>query len=275
MALPADPRLLAIVGDPVSHSLSPAMHNAAMQALGIPGTYVALKAPAATLASVLSTLTTVGAAGNITVPHKEAAAGYVARKTDACARTGACNTFWVEHGVLVGDNTDVTGVSKALDQLGVSRGGRWLVLGTGGSARAVAAAAAERGAILHVQSRTHETARRFVEWARGSLALEASPAEHGAAEVVINATPLGMRDGDPLPLAPEQIGAHTVVLDLVYRRGGTAWVKAVEQRGGSRRVSDGRTMLVSQGAAAFERFFPGVHAPVEVMRAAVERALRV
>lgn len=272
MAHLADPRLLAIVGDPVSHSLSPAMHNAAMQALGIPGSYVALKTPAAALASVLSTLTTVGAAGNVTVPHKEAAAGYVTRKTDACVRTGACNTFWVENGTLVGDNTDVIGVSQALDQLGVGRGGRWLVLGTGGSARAVAAAAAERGAILHVKSRTHETARRFVEWARSALALEASPADNGAAEVVINATPLGMRDGDALPLAPEQVGAKTVVLDLVYRRGGTVWVKAVAKRKG--RVSDGRAMLVAQGAAAFERFFPGIHAPVEVMRAAVDRALR-
>ncbi|HEX4560554.1 MAG TPA: shikimate dehydrogenase [Gemmatimonadales bacterium] len=272
MARPGDPRLLAIVGDPVSHSLSPAMHNAAMQALGIPGTYVALKTPAAALASVLSTLTTVGAAGNVTVPHKEAAAGYVARKTDACTRTGACNTFWVENGTLVGDNTDVIGVSQALDQLGVGRGGRWLVLGTGGSARAVAAAAVERGAILHVKSRTHETARRFVEWARSVLSLEASPADNGAADVVINATPLGMRDGDALPLVPERVGPSTVVLDLVYRRGGTALVQEVEKRG--RRVSDGRTMLVAQGAAAFERFFPGVHAPVEVMRAAVERALR-
>jgi len=272
MARPADPRLLAIVGDPVSHSLSPTMHNAALHAMGIPGSYVALKTPAAALTSVLSALTAVAAAGNVTVPHKEAAAGYVARKTDACTRTGACNTFWVEEGVLVGDNTDVIGVSQALDELGVPRGGRWLVLGTGGSARAVAAAAAERGAILHVKSRTHETARRFVEWARTVLALEASPADSSAAEVVINATPVGMRDGDPLPLAPDQVGANTAVLDLVYRRGGTAWVRALDQRG--RRVSDGRTMLVAQGAAAFERFFPGVRAPAEVMRAAVERALR-
>ncbi|HYK10489.1 MAG TPA: shikimate dehydrogenase [Gemmatimonadales bacterium] len=272
MAPLADPRLLAIVGDPVSHSLSPAMHNAAMHALGIPGTYVALRTPAQALGSVLSALTTVGAGGNITVPHKEAAAGYVARKTDACTRTGACNTFWVEHGELVGDNTDVAGVLQALDQLGVARGGRWLVLGTGGSARAVAAAAADRGAILHVKSRMHETARRFVEWARKSLALEASPEPDGAAEVVINATPLGLRENDPLPLQAEQVGKSSVVLDLVYRRGGTAWVKALGK--GGRRVSDGRAMLVAQGAAAFERFFPDVHAPVEVMRAAVERALR-
>jgi len=272
VAPPAEPRLLAIVGDPVSHSLSPAMHNAAMQALGIPGTYVALKTPAPSLATVLSALAAVGAAGNVTVPHKEAAAGHVARKTDTCERTGACNTFWVEKGALVGDNTDVAGVGQALDRLGVSRGGRWLVLGTGGSARAVAAAAAERGAILHVRSRSAETARRFVRWAQERLALQAHEATDDSADVVINATPLGLKESDALPLAAARVEAKAVVLDLVYRRGGTAWVRALEQ--GGHRVSDGRTMLVAQGAAGFERFFPGVHAPVEVMRAAVERALR-
>jgi len=272
VAPPAEPRVLAIVGDPVSHSLSPAMHNAAMQALGLPGSYVALKTPAQSLATVLSALAAVGAAGNVTVPHKEAAAGHVARKTDPCERTGACNTFWVEGGTLVGDNTDVAGVGQALDQLGVSRGGRWLVVGTGGSARAVAAAAADRGAILHVRSRSPETARRFVRWAQERLALQVHEATDDAAEVVINATPLGLKEKDPPPLEPGRVGAHAVVLDLVYRPGGTAWVRSLQD--GGRRVSDGRTMLVAQGAAAFERFFPGVPAPVEVMRAAVERALR-
>ena len=271
MAHPAEPRVLAILGDPVSHSLSPAMHNAAMHALGIPGAYVALKTPAASLATVLSALTAVGAAGNITVPHKEAAAGHVTRKTDTCERTGACNTFWVEQGTLVGDNTDVAGVGAALARLGVARGGRWLVLGTGGSARAVAAAAADAGAILHVRSRRAETARRFVAWARERLALEAREAADDSADVVINATPLGLKDQDPPPLEPKRVDRGAVVLDLVYRRGGTAWTRSLEP---GRRVADGREMLVAQGAAAFERFFPGVRAPVEVMRAAVERALR-
>lgn len=272
MAPPAETRLLAILGDPVSHSLSPAMHNAAMHALGIPGAYVALRTPAASLGTVLSALTAVGAAGNVTVPHKEAAAGYVARKTDGCERVGACNTFWVEGGLLVGDNTDVAGIRTALARLGVSRGGRWLVLGTGGSARAVAAAAADSGAILHVRSRTAETARRFVEWARDRLALQVRAAADDAADVVINATPLGLKDRDPMPLDPERIDRGAAVLDLVYRPGGTAWSRAASRAG--RRVADGREMLVAQGAAAFERFFPGVDAPVEVMRAAVERALR-
>src|SRR5213083_2041411 len=99
------------------------MHNAAIRALG------------------LEALAAVAAAGNITLPHKEAAERYVARKTDVCARAGACNTFWTENGVLVGDNTDVTGIATCVKRL-ADGAGRWLVIGTGGSARAVAIAAA-------------------------------------------------------------------------------------------------------------------------------------
>src|SRR6266516_4652929 len=146
----ASTRLLAVIGDPVAHSLSPSMYNAAIRVLGLDAVYVALRTPAPTLATLLAALAGAGGAGNVTVPHKEAAERCVARKTDVCARVGACNTFWTEHGALVGDNTDVAGILACLRQLGVDGGGgrgggggRWLVVGTGGAARAVAVAAAE------------------------------------------------------------------------------------------------------------------------------------
>src|SRR6267154_4257670 len=135
----ASTRLLAVIGDPVAHSLSPSMQNAAIRVLGLDAVYVALRTSAPELTTVLAALAAVGGAGNVTVPHKEAAERCVARKTDVCARVGACNTFWTEDGVLVGDNTDVAGVHAALAALGAA-GGRWLVIGTGGSARAVAIA---------------------------------------------------------------------------------------------------------------------------------------
>src|SRR5439155_1133056 len=135
-------RLLAVIGDPVTHSLSPAMHNAALRALGLDAVYVALPTPAEALPPVLAALAAVGGSGNVTVPHKEAAERCMARKTDLCARVGACNTFWTERGELVGDNTDVPGVLACLRQLGVDGARRWLLVGTGGAARAGDAGAA-------------------------------------------------------------------------------------------------------------------------------------
>src|SRR5882762_263095 len=126
-------RLLTVIGDPVTHSLSPAMYNAAFRALGLDAVYVALRVSAKELPKLLAMHAATGGAGNVTVPHKEAVERSVSRKTDVCARVGACNTFWTEDGGLVGDNTDVVGVAAALDQLGAThKGERWLVVGTGG-----------------------------------------------------------------------------------------------------------------------------------------------
>jgi shikimate dehydrogenase len=271
----ANTRLLVVIGDPVAHSLSPLMHNAACRALGLDAVYVALRVPAEALAAFLAAQPATGGAGNVTVPHKEAVEGSVARKTDVCARVGACNTFWTEAGALVGDNTDVRGVRSALDQMGVGRGGRWLVIGTGGSARAVAAAAADCGAALSVRSRNAGRAAQFAAWANGLGGGVRTEVAMGPVEVdvAINATPLGLAGHDPLPADPKDLPGVRVGLDLVYARGETRWVHAL--RGHGVTAQDGREMLLHQGAAAFGRFFPGTAAPIDVMRAAVERALRV
>jgi shikimate dehydrogenase len=277
MEIGGNTRLLAVLGDPVAHSLSPRMHNAACRALGLDAAYVALRVPSASLPQVLDALRSVGAAGNVTVPHKEATERHLTRKTDVCARVGACNTFWSEGGELVGDNTDVQGIRAALNDLGVSGGGRdarWLVAGTGGSARAVAVACADAGGVLRVQSRDRERARAFVRWAE-SIGARAAAADEEPVDVAINATPLGLRDQDPLPIATALNGSRAprfrAALDLVYARDGTRWVRAVRAAGIP--AQDGRSVLVHQGVAAFARFFPAQPAPVEVMRAAVERAL--
>jgi shikimate dehydrogenase len=248
------------------------MHNAACRALGLDAVYVALRVPADSLAPVLAMQAAVGGAGNVTVPHKEAVEGSVARKTDVCARVGACNTFWTEAGALVGDNTDVAGVSAALDAIGATHHGeRWLVIGTGGSARAAAVAAADRGATLWVRSRDAARAKAFAKWASGigvPTTVADGPIE---VDVAINATPLGLAGHDPLPIDVNHIPGVQRALDLVYAPGETRWVHALRERGIE--AADGREMLVRQGAAAFERFFPNVAAPVEVMRAAIVRAL--
>src|SRR2546425_974588 len=132
MEIGASTRLLVVLGDPVAQSLSPCMHNAAIRALGLDAAYIALQTPATALPTVLQALAAVGAAGNVTLPHKEATERYVARKTELCARVGACNTFWTEHGALVGDNTDVPGVRAALHALGGGGGGGGGGAGAGG-----------------------------------------------------------------------------------------------------------------------------------------------
>lgn len=191
------------------------------------------------------------------------------RWTGAAKRsTGwACNAFWGENGECVGDNTDVPGVLAALDDLEAPPGG-WLLVGTGGGARAAVGAARDRGAPVAVVSRSADRGRRFLEWA---AAHGVAAAEPGGCTTVINTTPLGLAPKDPLPLATPP-SAAAVALDMVYGRDETAWTRAMRAAG--LRAADGRTMLVAQGAAALERWFPGVRAPVEVMRAAVDARLR-
>jgi shikimate dehydrogenase len=260
-------RVFAILGDPVAHSLSPAMHNAAFRVLGLPAVYVALRCPPGHVAGLIRALSHAGGGGNVTVPHKEVAAESVDRPEPAVERLGACNTFWGDDGATVGDNTDVPGLLAALDDLEPPPG-PWLVIGTGGAARAVVGAARERGAAVAVASRSADRRRRIEDWARG-IEVAVGPPE--SCTTIVNTTPLGLTRGDPLPLATPPEGA-TVALDMVYTRGETPWIRAMRAAG--LRGADGRSMLVAQGAAALERWFPGVRAPVEVMRAAVDAGLR-
>jgi shikimate dehydrogenase len=268
----AKTRLLAVIGDPVQHSLSPAMHNAACRALGFDAVYVALRCSADSLPGLLAACAAIGAAGNVTVPHKEAAERCLTRKTDLCARVGACNRFWSDDGQLVGDNTDVAGVLASLRQLGAEDASQWLLIGTGGAARAVAVAAADARAALYVMSRDAGRGEQFVAWARTRGADAHAARGDMAPEVAINATPIGLKESDPLPLDTSRVQGVRAALDLVYAPGETRWVRLLRAAGVT--AQDGREMLVQQGAAAFMHFFPGADAPMEVMRAAVNHALR-
>ena len=261
-------RLFVLLGRPVGHSLSPAMQNAAFQALGLDAVYAALDCREEDVPAFARTLAAGGGGGNATVPHKGTLATALARPAPRVARLGSANVFWGDDGELAGDSTDVDGVLEALKALEAYTASTWLVIGTGGSARAVVGAAIERGARVAVSSRTAERALEFSGWAKGLGAELGLLAE---AEVVINATPLGLQDHSPLPIALEMVPRAKWALDLVYRRGGTEWLRHCRSRG--LRAADGREMLVAQGAASLERWFPKARAPREVMRAAVARAL--
>jgi shikimate dehydrogenase len=261
-------RVFAILGDPVLHSLSPAMYNAAFRALGLSAVYVPIRCSSRDLPGLLGGLARSGGGGNITVPHKELAARLVQDASEIVREVGACNTFWRHAERVRGDNTDVEGVGEALRVLGVT-GGSWLIAGTGGGARAVVAAARRAGASIAVQSRDPARQAEFSDWARQRGVSVVAPEQ---CTVLINATPLGLRRGDPPPIPESAAPAAEFALDLVYAPGSTPWVVACRRRG--LRAADGRELLVAQGVAAFRRWYPDTAPPVDVMRAAVHGALR-
>lgn len=271
-------RLLAVVGDPVAHSLSPAMHNAAIRALGLDACYVALRTTAPAFPELVRGMLADGGALNVTAPFKQLAAQLVVRPTDAVRRTGSCNTIWGDPDAPHGDNTDIAGIRAAalalLDAL-VPR--LAIIFGAGATARSAAVAVVQEWpeADLRVVSRARERSEAFATWAKGA-GLRCAPwaaSDYRRVDLLISTTPVLPTDSneepepdperDPLPVQ--------AMLDLVYARGETPAVRAFRQRGA--RAADGRGVLVAQGAAAFERFF-GVEPPVEVMRAAVDDALR-
>jgi shikimate dehydrogenase len=245
-----------LLGHPVAHSLSPALQNAALGRAGIPMTYEAIDVAPAQLATVAGLLRDAEGAGNITVPHKEAFAALCHRRSPVADRVGAVNTFWTESGELVGDNTDVGGFDAAVRRhFGAAHErGTVTVLGAGGSAAAVLAAA-ERwgGARVHLVARTRTRADAMaVRFARIATAFDDAADAVREATLVVNATPVGLH-GNDLPLDPALLPDGADVFDLTYRRGETPWVHACRARG--LRAADGLAMLVEQGALAFERWF--------------------
>ena len=206
----------------------------------------------------------------MTLPHKELAFQVVERWTAAAERTGACNTFWMSEGELWGDNTDVEGFEAAVQELlgGAPAGLRVLVLGAGGAARAAACALLDRNAQILLVNRSRKRAEVLAaQFGRPDLLRLAGALPEGGFDLAVNATSLGLREDDPLPLPDDvRIGA---ALDLVYKAGETRWIRRLRARGIP--AADGREMLLRQGAAAFRRWF-GREPDVEVMRRALSVA---
>lgn len=273
----ASSRVFAVVGDPVSHSLSPVIHNAAMRAMGLDGIYVAIRARADELAGLVKGLARAGGGGNVTLPHKEKAVSLVEAATPAVRRTGACNTFWLKDGLIQGDNTDVEGFSRAVAVFvgPAPRLGRVLLLGGGGAARACLVGLLDLGVgEIHLLNRTLERARVVARRIGGSKVrvLEDPRALSGEAyDLVVNATSLGLAAGDPSPLSFDLLGRVGAAMDLVYGPRPTRFQE--EARQGGIRVTDGLEMLLQQAAVSFEGWW-GVPPPLPVMREALEKAAR-
>lgn len=265
-------RLIALLGDPVSHSLSPRMQNAAFAAARLDALYVALRCATDDVPGLIRGIARAGGAGNITVPHKGVAAGAVEDPTPAVLRTGSCNTFWLEDGRIRGDNTDVAGFLSAVRRIVPPlRSARVLLLGAGGAARAVVAALLEEGVNeVAVRNRSRIRADALLAAFPDSSALHLAPDDQALRrerfDLVVNATSLGLHPGDDSPLDLSMLPRVGAALDLAYLPGETSWVRSARALGIP--AADGLHMLVGQGAAAFERWW-GQPAPVEAMRLAV------
>jgi shikimate dehydrogenase len=278
MTAPAGPgsatRVFALLGDPVRQSRSPAFQNAAMRHAGIDAVYVALPCAGPDVPAVMRTLARTGGGGNVTVPHKGAAAACLDRASDLVRRTGACNTFWGEEDDLCGENTDVAGfASAAAELLPDPRGARVLIVGAGGGAAAAACALLDAGAErVTLLNRTPARARSLaVLLDPAARVLEiATPGGYladRAFDLVVNATSLGLRDDDDLPVDLRILRGARGALDLVCGAGReTRWVRHARELGVP--AADGTAMLLAQGAAAFRLWF-GIEPPAAVMDGAL------
>lgn len=261
----ATTRPVVLLGDPVDHSLSPLLHNTAFRELGLDLTYLALPVPRGAVAEVVGALGTVGCAGaNVTVPHKLAAFEACDELTEAARTTGAVNTLWWVDGVLHGDNTDVSGFGRVLDEAGGD--GPAVVLGTGGAARAIAVALDRAGFAVTVVGRRVAAAVEVAALV-GADAVDLDDAGRveevvRAAGVVVNATPLGMH-GEALPTAFMQVGEGQIAHDLVYADATTPWLASAADNGAM--TVDGRALLAAQAEDAFHRW-TGQHPPKRLFR---------
>ena len=274
MILRATTILAGVIGEPVRHSLSPVLHNAAFEELGLDWAFLAFEVPAGCVGPALNGVRALGIAGlSVTMPHKAAVAEAVDELTPAADTLGVVNCVVNERGRLIGHNTDGPGFVDALaHDAGFSVAGRsCVVLGAGGAARAVIGALAEAGAAdVVVVNRTPSAAHTAAALAGGVGRVGDVSAVRGA-DLVVNATSVGMDAPGELPLNPDLLNAHQVVADLVYLPVDTGLLKAARAAGAV--AVDGVGMLAHQAARAFA-LWTGHAAPIEVMITAARHELR-
>lgn len=255
------------------------MYEAAFRALEVDAAYAATSVTAGELPEAMRRIAD-GGGGNITLPHKRRAAGLLDEATSSVERSGACNCFWgARDGSLVGDNTDIGGFLISVRRLlkdsdARLESSRTLVLGAGGAARAVLIGLDEGGAsTAEILNRTRPVAERLLEEMRfealQARVLADADEAAGPYDLVINATSLGLRPSDPLPLDLSHVEA-AAVFDCVYGREGTAWTRRADAAGLA--ASDGLEMLVEQARISVRNWI-GLAPPPDAMRQAALAAL--
>ena len=271
-------RVCGVIGDPIEHTLSPIMHNAAFNALKLDYTFLAFKVKPAELENAVNGMRALNIRGlNVTMPHKSTVMNYLDRTDLSAQIVNSVNTVLNKEGKLFGFNTDGVGALKALRENGVElKGRKVLLLGAGGAARAIAYAMAKESDELAVLNRTPKQAQALAKLLEktankkiGSGALSPKEIQQNLqdSDILINATSIGMKPkAEESLVAPKLLRPDLAVMDIVYNPIETKLAK--DARAAGAKVVSGVEMLIYQGAASFE-IWTGKSAPVEVMRQAV------
>ncbi len=267
--LNAKTALFGVVGDPISHSMSPIMHNAAFVATGFNGAYLAFGVK--DVASAVTGMRALGIRGfSVTIPHKITVMKYLDQIDDMAAKIGAVNTIVNRDGRLCGYNTDCLGAIHALEEKTTIEGKKVLLLGAGGAARAIGYGIQDRGGLLTIANILEDEGRTLA----GELGVRyhhLSEFHSLAYDILINSTPVGMSpDTESMPVRPEDVKPDRVVMDIIYNPLKTKLLLEAEKKGC--RIVDGAAMFVYQGVAQFE-MWTGRTAPVSLMRETVLKAL--
>jgi len=263
---------VGLIGWPVEHSRSPAMHNAAFAALGLDWRYILLPTPTDQVKAVVARIRSGKLQGaNVTIPHKQAVMPFLDEIDPAAQVVGAVNTIVKQDDRLIGFNTDTLGFKRSLLETGIDVTNQpCAVLGAGGSARAVLYVLRELGARITVYARDVEKARAVNANCRSLSALkEIDP----ATKLIVNTTPVGLSpnvDASPWT-ADVSLPSHALIFDLLNNPARTKLMRQAEQAG--LRAVNGWTMLVYQGAAAFEKW-TGIEPPVDVMKHTLELSMK-
>ncbi|MCK5218554.1 shikimate dehydrogenase [bacterium] len=273
-------RIAGLIGWPVSHTLSPAMHNAAFAGMGINAAYLPLGVRPHHIKRLLATLQDLGALGvNITIPYKEKVISLVDECASEAVDIGAVNTIVFKNDRMIGYNTDGWGFLASLKGRFKPRKKNAVLLGGGGAGRAVAVSLLKAG-VAHLTvadpdaRRLHRlmTDMRTLGYRNVRGVKPATPELHEHLRetgLLVNATPLGLKPDDPLPLSPVWMPRGICVMDLVYGRKPTAFLKTAQQQGNQ--VIPGWYMLLNQGIESF-RIWTGKKPPIEIMRRALIKA---
>jgi len=278
-------RVCGIIGDPIEHTMSPVMHNAAFEKMGVDYFYVPFRVKKEQLAKAIEGVRALNIRGlNVTIPHKVDIIPFLDGLDPLAKRIGAVNTVVNDEGILTGYNTDATGFLQALLERGIEpRGGNIVILGAGGASRAISFILAETGSNLVILNRlleldwAEELASRLSHtFAKEVEALELNQKNLAEAlekaDILVNATSVGMTPSMDETLVPfNLLKPGLVVFDIVYNPIKTRLLREAEEAGA--KIISGIDMLVWQGALAFEKW-TGIKAPIELMREEVIKILQ-